>query len=83
MHSKFFIVMSGRFALIFLSVLIVKSHRIVTSVHLLLGCGLCSYHFSVRGKLKFLHNIQCMKLATRSCLWRYSVLTIVGHTNTV
>ena len=39
--------------------------------------------FSVWGKLKFLHYIQCIKLATRSCLWRYSVLTIVGHTNTV
>ena len=75
----FFIVMSGRFASIFLSVLIVKSHRIVTSVLSVTGCGVCSYHFSVWGRLKFLHYIQCMNLAIRSCLWRYSVLKIVGH----
>ena len=37
--SKFFIVMSGRFASIFLSVLIVKPHRIVTSVLSITVCG--------------------------------------------
>ena len=66
--------MSGRFASIFLSTLIVKSLRIVTSVFSVTGCGVSPYHFSVWGSLKFLHNILCMKLATRSCLWRYSVL---------
>ena len=72
--SKFSVVMSGRFAAIFLSVLVVKSHSpiitIVTSALFVTG-------FSVRGRLKFLHNIQCMKLATRVCLWKYSVLTIL------
>ena len=58
--SKFFVVMSGRFAYIFLSVLIVKSHRIVTSVVSVTGRNVCSYHFSVLRRLKFLNNIQCM-----------------------
>ena len=39
--SNFFIVMSGRFVSIFLSVLIVKSHRIVAFVHYITGCGKC------------------------------------------
>ena len=81
--SKLFIVMSGWLASIFQSVLIVKSHRIVTSVPSVTGCGVCSYHFPVCGKLKFLHNIQWMKQVSRSCLWRYSILTIVGHVNTI
>ena len=51
--SKKFIVMSVRFASIFLSVLIVKSHRIVTSVLSVTGCGVGSYHFSVWDRLKF------------------------------
>ena len=68
--SKVFNITSRRFASIFLSALIVKSQRIVTSVLSITGCGVCSYHFSVWGKLKFLHNIQCMKLATRSYLWK-------------
>ena len=62
--SKFFIVMSGQFTSIFLSVLIGKSHRFVTFVLSVTGCGVCSYHFSVWGWLKFSHNIQCMKLMT-------------------
>ena len=66
--SKFFIVMSSQFASIFLSVLIVKYNRIVTSVVSVTGCGVWSYHYSVWGRLKFLHNMQCMNLATRSCL---------------
>ena len=52
----------SRFVFIVLSVLIVKSHRIVTSVLSVTGCGVCLYHFSVRGRLKYLHNIECMKL---------------------
>ena len=75
--------MSGGFASIFLSVLIVKSHKIVTSVLSTTSCGVCSCHFSMWGSLKFLRNIQCMKLATRSCLWRYSVLTIIGYAHTI
>ena len=58
---EIFLVMSGRFALIYLSVLIKKSHRIVTSVLPVTGCGVCLCHFSVWGRLKYLHNIQCMK----------------------
>ena len=56
--SKFFIVMSAQFASIFLSVLIVKPHRIVISVLSVTGCGICSYHFCVWSRLKFLHNFQ-------------------------
>ena len=67
----------------FLSVLIVKSYRTVTSVLSVTGCGVCSYHFSVRGRLKFLHNIQCKKVASQEYLWRYSVLTIIGHSDTL
>ena len=43
--SKFFIEMSGRFASIFLSVLIVKSQSIVTSVLSVTGYVVYSYHF--------------------------------------
>ena len=81
--SNFFIVMSGQSAFIFPSVLIVKSHRIIFSVLSVTDCGVRSYHFSVWGMLRILRNIQCMKLATQSCLWRYSVLTFVGHTYTI
>ena len=42
--------MSGRFASIFLSALIVKSLRIVTSVFSVTGCGVSPYHFSVWGR---------------------------------
>ena len=59
-----FIVMPSWFASIFLSLLIAKSHGIVTSLLSVTGCGVCSYHFSVRCRLKFLQNIQSMKLAT-------------------
>ena len=45
---KFFIVISGRFAFIFLSVLIMKLHRIVTSVLCVTVCGVCWYHFLCR-----------------------------------
>ena len=78
-----FIVLSGRFASILLSVWIVKSHKIVTYVLSITGCGVCSYHFSVWGRLKFVHSVQCMNLATRSCLCRYSVLTIAGHADII
>ena len=64
--SKFFIVTSIRFAFIFLSVLIVKSHKIVTFALPVTGCGVCSYHFFVSGRLTFLHNIQRMKVVTGS-----------------
>ena len=47
--SKVFIVMSIRFAFIFLSVLIVKSHKIVTSALSVTAGGVCSYHFFVSG----------------------------------
>lgn len=77
--SKFFIAMSGWFASIFLYVLIVKYHRIVPSVLSIIDFGLCSYHFSVWDRLKLLHNIQYMKLVTRSDLWIQSALTIIGH----
>ena len=77
------IVMSGRFASIFLSILIVKSHRIVSPVLSITSSGVCSYHFSVWERLKILHNTQCMKLETRPCLWRYLVLTIVGYADTI
>ena len=50
---EFFIVMSSRFASIYLFVLIMKSHRIVTSVLFITSCGLCSYYFSVWGNFKF------------------------------
>ena len=45
--SKFFIVMSGQFASIFLSVFILKSHRIVTSVLSGAGCGVFSEILSI------------------------------------
>ena len=51
--SKFFIVISVRFASLFLSVLIVQSHEVVTSVLSITGCGVCSYNFPVWGRLKF------------------------------
>ena len=81
--SKFVIIMSGRFTSIFLSALIVKSHRTVTSVLSITGCGIHSYHLSVWAKVRFLHNIQCIKLATQSRLWRYSVLKIVEHADSI
>ena len=50
---EFFIVMSGRFASIYLFVLIMKSHRVFTSVLFVASCGLCSCYFSVWGNFKF------------------------------
>ena len=52
----------SQFVLIVPYVLIVKSQRIVTSVLPVTGCDVCLYHFSVRGRLKYLRNIECMKL---------------------
>ena len=60
------IVTSGQYAFIFLSVLIMNYHRIVSSALCVTGYGECLYHFSVWDRLTFLHNIQCMKLANRS-----------------
>ena len=45
LFKKIFMEMSGRFASIFLSVLIVNFHRIVTSVLSITGCGVCSCYF--------------------------------------
>ena len=50
---NFLIVMSGRFASTFLSVLIVKFHRIVTSVLSITGCDIFSCYFPVWVRLKF------------------------------
>ena len=80
---KRFIITSGWFASIFLSVFIVKSHRFVTSVLSVTDCSTCSYHFFVWGRLQFLHNTQCIKLAICSCLWRYFVLTVVRHADNI
>ena len=80
--SNIFCAISGWFTSIFLSVLIVKVYRTVTSVFSVTACDACSYHFSVWGRLKFLHNICYMKLVPGPFLWRYSVLTIVGHSDT-
>ena len=45
--SDFFIVLFGSFASMFLSVLIVKSHKMVNSVLSITDCCICSYYFSV------------------------------------
>ena len=65
--SWFFIIISGMFVSIHLNK---KSHSMITFFLSTAGSGVCLYHFSVCSISVF---------ATKSCRWRYSMFTIIGH----
>ena len=80
--SFFMIIISGLFVSVFLSLLIVKSHSMVTffSFDYWFQCKLVPF-LGAWYLIVSIHSVQCIYFATRSCCWRYSLFIIVGHSD--
>ena len=75
----FLIIISGLFAVTYLSVCIAWFHNTVTSPSSHTGLGMCVYPLSVVSIPKALHIEYCRCVQTLSCLIKYSFFAKMGH----